>query len=302
MHRLLIVMIAIIGLTFGTIATQVVVAQDATPAGEVVDPAQCQVEPRAVEDIEQLVGGSAEGAEATPDAAQAGAMEGEDADEATVEAVTATYRELVACLNAGEYLRVYALYTDNYVRRYFAESGQTLEQLQATPAPDQQQATALVGVIDVRQLEGDRVAVRVETADQAAEGTIVIDAILVRQDDRYLIDDETVVDAPQEGTPESADAAAGGDGAAGAVEVVSYDIYFEPTELAIPADTDVTVTLPNQGVTLHNFAIDELGIDVDIAPGATEETVINAPAGEYEYYCNVPGHKAAGMLGTLTVE
>jgi uncharacterized cupredoxin-like copper-binding protein len=55
-------------------------------------------------------------------------------------------------------------------------------------------------------------------------------------------------------------------------------------------------------VSLHNFSIDELGISVDIAPGATEETVINAPAGEYEFYCNVPGHKEAGMEGTLTVE
>ena len=54
-------------------------------------------------------------------------------------------------------------------------------------------------------------------------------------------------------------------------------------------------------MTLHNFSIDELDIDVDIAPGATEEVVINAPAGTYEFYCNVPGHKAAGMLGTLTV-
>ena len=60
--------------------------------------------------------------------------------------------------------------------------------------------------------------------------------------------------------------------------------------------------LPNVGAALHNFSIDELGISVDIAPGATEETVITAPAGEYEYYCNVPGHKPAGMLGTLTVQ
>lgn len=86
------------------------------------------------------------------------------------------------------------------------------------------------------------------------------------------------------------------------VEVESYDIYFEPTEVTIPADTDVTVVLPNEGVTLHDFTIDELGIDVDIDPGATEEAVINAPAGEYEFYCNVPGHKAAGMVGTLIVE
>jgi plastocyanin len=86
------------------------------------------------------------------------------------------------------------------------------------------------------------------------------------------------------------------------VEVKSYDIYFEPKEVTIPADTDVTFILPNEGVTLHNFSIDELGIDVDIEPGATEETIINAPAGEYEYYCNVPGHREAGMVGTLIVE
>ena len=76
-----------------------------------------------------------------------------------------------------------------------------------------------------------------------------------------------------------------------AVDVVSFDIYFEPSEVTIPANTDVTVNLPNEGVTPHNFSIDALGIDVDIAPGATEEVVINAPAGEYEYYCNVPGQK-----------
>ena len=104
------------------------------------------------------------------------------------------------------------------------------------------------------------------------------------------------------GTPTTADAPAAVDGGAVAtVEVASYDIYFEPAELTIPADTDVTVVLPNNGAAPHNFSIDELGIDVDIAPGATEETVINAPAGEYEFYCNVPGHKEAGMVGTLIV-
>jgi plastocyanin len=86
------------------------------------------------------------------------------------------------------------------------------------------------------------------------------------------------------------------------VDVTSYDIYFDPKEVTIPANTDVKFILPNKGVTLHNFSIDELGIDVDIKPGATEEIVINAPAGTYEYYCNVPGHKEAGMVGTLIVE
>jgi uncharacterized cupredoxin-like copper-binding protein/mono/diheme cytochrome c family protein len=87
-----------------------------------------------------------------------------------------------------------------------------------------------------------------------------------------------------------------------AQNVTSFDIYFEPKEITIPADTDVPFTLPNDGAAPHNFSIDELGVSVDIAPGATEETVINAPPGTYEYYCNIPGHKEAGMVGTLIVE
>ena len=290
-------------------AHPVVIAQDATPAaGEVVDPAECQVEPRAIEDIEQLVGTAGEEAGATPDAAQAGSMEGEDADEATVQAVTQTYRELVACLNAGEFLRIYALYTDDYLRRTLNDAGIDLQQIHATPAPDRQEMTALVGVNEVRQLAGGRVAARVETASSPEGSASVIQAVLEPVGDRLLIADETVVDAAA-ATPTAGGATAGAEGeeqaAAGAgeaLEVESYDIYFEPDQLSIPADTDVTVSLPNAGVTLHNFSIDELGISVDIAPGATEETVINAPAGEYEYYCNVPGHKPAGMVGTLTVE
>jgi uncharacterized cupredoxin-like copper-binding protein len=115
-----------------------------------------------------------------------------------------------------------------------------------------------------------------------------------------------IVATPAGSTTEATPTAAGeeqaaGQGAGNAVEVVANDIFFEPKELNIPADTDVTVQVPNKGVTLHNFSIDELHIDVDIAPGTTEEVVINAPAGTYEYYCNVPGHKQAGMVGTLTV-
>jgi uncharacterized cupredoxin-like copper-binding protein len=51
----------------------------------------------------------------------------------------------------------------------------------------------------------------------------------------------------------------------------------------------------------HNFSIDELNINVDIAPGETVETTIDAPAGRYAFYCNVPGHIEAGMEGSLIV-
>ena len=301
MDRFRPLLIATLGLMLSLTATPAALAQEATPpVGEVIDPAECQIGPRTIEGIDDLIGPAvSDEVAATPSLEEIGPLTGEAADQETIEAVTATYRELVACLNAGEYLRVYALYTDDYVRRNLAERGEDLEQLLATPVPRGEQQTALVSVRDVRLVEGDHVAARVETYDPTVGGTIIIDAILVLAGERYLIDAETVVDAPTEGDAAATDNVAG---AVEAIAVESYDIYFEPTAFTIPADTDVTVTLPNEGVTLHNFAIDELGIDVDIAPGTTEETVINAPAGTYEYYCNVPGHKAAGMLGTMTVE
>ena len=57
----------------------------------------------------------------------------------------------------------------------------------------------------------------------------------------------------------------------------------------------------NDGVAAHNFSIDALGIDVALPPGESTEITINAPAGEYEYYCTEPGHKDIGMAGTLIV-
>ena len=117
-------------------------------------------------------------------------------------------------------------------------------------------------------------------------------------DEPATVDENAAEDAVQE-----AEQAAGEAPAELTEQVVtSFDIYFEPKEVAIPANTDVTFNLPNDGAAPHNFSIDELGISVDQAPGTTEQVVINAPAGTYEYYCNVPGHREAGMVGTLVVE
>jgi uncharacterized cupredoxin-like copper-binding protein len=303
MFRLPALVILSCALVLGVMVVPRAFAQDATPAtGEVIDPSQCEVEPRSVESIAQLIGTPTAEGDATPAVSAGDAPTGEEADQATVDAVTATYRELVACLNAGDFLRVYALYTDAYLQRTLAGGGFDLAQLEATPVPsEEQQRTSLVAVSEVRQLDGDRVAARVGTTNPAVEGSIVVDAILVRSGDRWLIDDETVVEAPAEGTPATAEAGAATGAGAESVEVVSHDIYFEPEEVSIPADTDVTFALPNEGVTLHNFAIDELEISVDIDPGATEEVIVNAPAGTYAFYCNIPGHRPAGMEGMLTV-
>lgn len=104
--------------------------------------------------------------------------------------------------------------------------------------------------------------------------------------------------ASPEASPSASPVAGEGD-----VTVVMIDIAFEPKEFTITADTDVVVFLPNEGVLEHNFTIEELGIASETIPGGESTSVtINAPAGTYEYYCSVPGHREAGMVGTLTVE
>lgn len=140
---------------------------------------------------------------------------------------------------------------------------------------------------------------RIVAADQVTDGATLAPT--------QAPDEPTVV--PGEGTPAAEAPAATAPGGTPAAStdsggttqsVASLDISFDPAEFTVPADTDVMVSLPNEGALPHNFSIDELGIDVDIATGAAEETTINAPAAEYEYYCNVPGHKEAGMVGTMT--
>jgi uncharacterized cupredoxin-like copper-binding protein len=86
------------------------------------------------------------------------------------------------------------------------------------------------------------------------------------------------------------------------VEIDLEDILFDPTAITVPANTPVTVTLVNKGAIAHTFDIDALDVHSGkVAPGATATVTINAPAGTYQYYCAEPGHKEAGMVGTLTV-
>jgi uncharacterized cupredoxin-like copper-binding protein/mono/diheme cytochrome c family protein len=105
--------------------------------------------------------------------------------------------------------------------------------------------------------------------------------------------------APAESMEASGEQAAGG---STALDVSAVDIAFEQKVLSAPADTDTTITVTNNGNSPHDFTIDELGIKTKLLnPGESETVTVNAPAGSYTYYCSVPGHRQAGMEGTLTV-
>jgi glucose dehydrogenase/plastocyanin len=92
----------------------------------------------------------------------------------------------------------------------------------------------------------------------------------------------------------------GGDGSS--VSVTAIDIAFEQTELSILADTDVTITLTNNGVLQHDLVIEGTDFATPLLNGGeSADLVANLPAGEYVYFCSVAGHREAGMVGTLIV-
>jgi uncharacterized cupredoxin-like copper-binding protein len=55
----------------------------------------------------------------------------------------------------------------------------------------------------------------------------------------------------------------------------------------------------------HGIAIEGKGVDKDgnvVQPGGTSTVTVALKPGTYTYYCPVPGHRKAGMEGTLTVQ
>lgn len=63
---------------------------------------------------------------------------------------------------------------------------------------------------------------------------------------------------------------------------------------------ELTISMPNESGVPHNIAIEGKGSSEIIEQGESSFTATFAP-GKYEFICEVEGHLAAGMKGTLTV-
>lgn len=97
----------------------------------------------------------------------------------------------------------------------------------------------------------------------------------------------------------------GGDGAGATVSVMgTNDLAFEPAELSAPAGT-ITVELTAEDAVNHTFVVENADGDAEVAaadPGQTGTGTVDLESGSYTFYCDVPGHREAGMEGTLAVE
>lgn len=103
------------------------------------------------------------------------------------------------------------------------------------------------------------------------------------------------------------------------LKVAMTDFKYEPMESTILAGEEITFSIKNEGVVLHEYVIMNLGQtagdkfgdedesnifwEVEIEPGQSKTVTFTAPAeaGAYEIVCGTQGHLEAGMKGTLTV-
>lgn len=84
-----------------------------------------------------------------------------------------------------------------------------------------------------------------------------------------------------------------------AVTAKSFD--FAPTDIAIGAGEEVTITLTSED-GFHDFMVQGVGHVVGAKKGETDTggLRIDQP-GTYKFWCTVLGHRANGMQGTITV-
>lgn len=85
------------------------------------------------------------------------------------------------------------------------------------------------------------------------------------------------------------------------IAVMGEDFSFSPDEISVQAGEDVAIALTAEDVE-HDVTVKGVGHVVHANKGQTEAggLRIDEP-GTYAFWCSVPGHKQAGMTGTITV-
>ena len=79
------------------------------------------------------------------------------------------------------------------------------------------------------------------------------------------------------------------------------DIFIKPAALDVPAGKDVILEVRNGGQMPHNLTMEGGKATRMLAPGETQTVSFGPLTSSATLFCNVPGHRAAGMELKLTV-
>jgi plastocyanin len=116
-------------------------------------------------------------------------------------------------------------------------------------------------------------------------------------------------DSTAAATPPATTAGGGGGGGGGSTVDISTpsgsDLAFDQKDVSAKSGT-VTIDFDNKQPIPHDVKVEdssgqELGGTELTSSGTTTGTVDLQP-GTYTFFCDVPGHREAGMEGTLTVK
>lgn len=95
----------------------------------------------------------------------------------------------------------------------------------------------------------------------------------------------------------------GGVNSEDSVTLVATEFAYDPSSVTVSAGAPVEVLLDNQGVVEHDVTLEEGESEVvHVAAGDTGSGTLTLDEGSYTFYCSVPGHREAGMEGTITAE
>jgi hypothetical protein len=218
---------------------------------------------------------------------------GEPTSAEVLAGIESTLQELVSCLNAGDFARVDALYSDDSFRRaYGHRSDISPATTTAVPSED---PVPVPSILESHILPDSRIGVLL--AHDVNGFGLQEYLIFVKQADLWLVDEQVFVAPDASGSPSPV-------ATPGAAQVViqATDFAFEPDRVTVPANVPVGIRLRNLGRAPHTFVIEELGIEVYLEPGHSTTIEITVPDGEFEFVSDIPGQSAAGMSGTLIGE
>jgi plastocyanin len=109
-------------------------------------------------------------------------------------------------------------------------------------------------------------------------------------------------------TPPATTATTGGGGGGSTVDISTpsgTDLAFDQKDVSAKAGT-VTIDFDNKQAIPHDVTVeDSSGMQLggtDLVSSGTANATVDLQSGSYTFFCSVPGHREAGMEGTLTVK
>ncbi|MCL4394533.1 MAG: cupredoxin domain-containing protein [Chloroflexi bacterium] len=120
----------------------------------------------------------------------------------------------------------------------------------------------------------------------------------------FLIVVGAILVAALAGCGGASSASAAGTGTAQNVSMTATEFKYDPSTINASPGQTIDLTLKNTGSVQHTWVLNPAHVKMTVDPGKSVSQTFQAPTtpGTYQFYCDEPGHKEAGMVGQLIVK